>query len=131
MCVCYSHVCPHYIMKVPPFSVPCPPTLSLSLSLHFPPVALSTSLSLSVALFPFIPPSLFSSLSVSPSLRPCVYFYLPSICWYECLSCRLLLSLLHFTGVLPILFCHSCFFRFLSLLCHTGPSSSSSRRPFV
>lgn len=80
VCMLFS-VCPHCIMEVPPFSVPCTPTLFVSLSfcLSFS-LCTTMYLSLILSLFLYLSPSFFPSLSVSPSLRPCVYFYLQSIC---------------------------------------------------
>lgn len=66
--VCYSLVCPHCVMKVPPSPVPCPPTLCSALSSSFS-FYRHRTLSLLLLCIPCI------SLTSSPYLRPCVYFY--------------------------------------------------------
>lgn len=72
-------VCPHCIMKVPPFSVPCPPTLfiSLSLCLSFS-FCTTIYLSLTLSLFLYLSPFFFS-LSVRLSFPEAMCLFLSSV----------------------------------------------------
>lgn len=65
MRACYSPACPHCIMKVPPFRVPCPPTLS---SLIFPSLSLFyISPFFSLLFYPFILLILYLLCIIPPS----------------------------------------------------------------